>query len=115
MPFPRKEPDTKLCQHCGTLMIQPRWANGKLDGTFRRRRFCSLNCNHEWLRLQAPPTDNAGRRRAQKMYKALKCQKCGAKQNLQRHHKDGNPKNNQPTNVSVLCWRCHMVSHGPCE
>ena len=111
MVMPRKEPEIKLCEGCGGLVIQPRWSNGKLDATFKHRRFCSHPCYTNWMRKQKAPTSNASRRRAQKMYKALKCERCSGKENLQRHHRDKNPMNNTKNNVVVLCWRCHHLSH----
>jgi len=39
------------------------------------------------------------------------CVKCGA-QGTDRHHKDGNPGNNIPENIEVLCRRCHMIEDG---
>jgi hypothetical protein len=31
---------------------------------------------------------------------------------VERHHKDGNPLNNDPGNIDRLCRRCHMVVDG---
>lgn len=39
------------------------------------------------------------------------CELCGAK-GVDRHHKDGNPGNNVPENLQVLCRRCHMKVDG---
>jgi 5-methylcytosine-specific restriction endonuclease McrA len=44
-----------------------------------------------------------------------KCQHCGhphdpkAGYTLTVHHVDGNPQNNQPSNLRALCQRCHMA------
>jgi len=38
------------------------------------------------------------------------CSKCGAKSNLQIHHKDGNAQNDSGKNVEYLCASCH-TSH----
>ena len=35
------------------------------------------------------------------------CEQCGSKKNLMVHHKDGNRKNNEPSNLQTLCWSCH--------
>jgi len=43
-----------------------------------------------------------------------KCRKCGHVHEhksgyvLTTHHKDGNPKNNNKTNLIALCQRCHL-------
>lgn len=59
-------------------------------------------------------SDNGGRQRAQKAFQLGPCARCG-KPGHDRHHKDGNTKNNSPDNVEVLCRRCHMVTDGRLE
>lgn len=49
--------------------------------------------------------------RAQKMYPAVECAKCGSTKRLQRHHVDRDPTNNTPANVEVLCESCHKALH----
>ena len=39
--------------------------------------------------------------------KKSKCQSCGSTKNLMVHHKDGNRKNNDASNLKTLCWSCH--------
>jgi len=38
----------------------------------------------------------------------IKCEYCGAIENLDVHHKDGNRHNNTNGNWQVLCRSCHM-------
>ncbi|MDR2719841.1 MAG: HNH endonuclease [Nitrososphaerota archaeon] len=44
-----------------------------------------------------------------------KCEKChklipkGVKPHI--HHKDGNPKNNNKSNLKVICPNCHSAAH----
>jgi 5-methylcytosine-specific restriction endonuclease McrA len=43
-----------------------------------------------------------------------RCQKCGSDGSDSRlgiHHKDRNKKNQRPSNLEVLCHRCHMQEH----
>jgi len=45
-----------------------------------------------------------------------KCELCGldfykSKIKPEFHHKDGNPKNNRPSNLIVLCPNCHTKIH----
>ena len=54
---------------------------------------------------------DAGRKRARKLFDLSLCNKCG-KSGIDRHHKDGNPLNNTPENVEILCRRCHMDADG---
>lgn len=48
-----------------------------------------------------------------KKYKKLpsKCAKCGSTKNLDIDHKDGNRKNNNRSNLRVLCRSCHRKMH----
>jgi hypothetical protein len=56
---------------------------------------------------------NRGRQRAQRMFTATRCVACGRSGiRIERHHVDGNPLNNDPANVRVLCTRCHMEEDG---
>lgn len=64
------------------------------------------NKNPMWKGEKA--SENAGRARARTLYpEKTPCIKCGAK-NSHRHHIDGNPLNNQPSNILRLCNLCHI-------
>jgi hypothetical protein len=55
---------------------------------------------------------NAGRMRARRWYKDIgMCSKC-LKRKAERHHKDGNTINNNPSNIEFLCRSCHMKEDG---
>jgi 5-methylcytosine-specific restriction endonuclease McrA len=49
-----------------------------------------------------------------KAEKNYTCEECGATRNLKTklritvHHRDGNPKNNERTNLQCLCNKCHL-------
>ena len=59
-----------------------------------------------------PTTPEAGRYQAQHFYEAKACSECGKTgPRLHRHHRDGNPMNNAPTNIEVLCAQCHATEH----
>lgn len=92
----------KYCEFCGKSL------KGMRD--YYRRRFCSQQCFGKLRQTQAI-SPNSGRKRAQKLFKMKTCLKCGDTQNLQRHHKDGNPLNNDPLNVGILCRVCHKNIH----
>jgi hypothetical protein len=55
--------------------------------------------------------DKAGRQRAQKWFKSKPCDVCG-KEKTDRHHIDGNPKNNEESNIRFLCRRHHQELDG---
>ena len=49
--------------------------------------------------------------RARRLYPTLGTCACGAPA-VERHHVDDNPGNNEPTNVALVCRRCHMKADG---
>ena len=52
-----------------------------------------------------------GYREAQSLYPLSSCERCGEPAR-ERHHKDRNPTNNAPENVTALCSSCHRLEHG---
>ena len=66
-----------------------------------------------------PKTDNpsvkTGRSRAQRLYPEIgPCESCGAER-AERHHRDGDTINNDPSNIAALCRKCHMETDGRLE
>lgn len=62
------------------------------------------------------PTANAGRLRANHLYRDVEpCGICGTRRGPQRHHKDHDPTNNAPENVVWLCAECHGKYHRAVE
>ena len=59
----------------------------------------------------------SGRVRAQKKFKnAVMCNRCKSKKKpIDRHHKDGNTRNNNESNIEFLCRKCHMKLDGRSE
>lgn len=43
------------------------------------------------------------------------CECCRRSKAVDRHHVDGNPKNNAVSNIALLCRKCHMVIDGRIE
>jgi 5-methylcytosine-specific restriction endonuclease McrA len=39
------------------------------------------------------------------------CKRCGSWEGLQVHHKNGNHKDNTPSNLEWLCVNCHSRAH----
>ena len=39
------------------------------------------------------------------------CSHCG-NDKAERHHRDGNTANNEPSNIDITCRRCHMSTDG---
>ena len=66
--------------------------------------------NRNWKRDATNPS--TGRNRARARYKQKEpCVVCNSL-DAERHHRDGNTLNNEPSNVPFLCRRCHMIEHG---
>jgi hypothetical protein len=88
-------------------------------------RFCSNSCSAVYRQPRGLLTgehhpswkgdgadDPAGRRRARKQYLTLGvCEGCGLKPAHDRHHRDGNTRNNARENVAFLCRACHHAAH----
>ena len=53
---------------------------------------------------------NSGRDRAQRMYPPRPCRICGGV--AERHHKDDDTLNNEPSNIDFLCRKHHMEADG---
>lgn len=53
----------------------------------------------------------SARARALRWFAGGVCGKCGTRK-AERHHKDGNTRNNDKSNIDLLCRRCHMQEDG---
>ena len=51
-----------------------------------------------------------GRKRALRRFELSACERCGKPGN-DRHHRDGNPINNEASNIESLCRSCHVKHH----
>ena len=66
--------------------------------------------NNQWKGEAA--SRETGRQRAKRLYPSIgPCTQCGDPKS-ERHHLDDNTLNNDPSNISILCRRCHMLSDG---
>lgn len=108
MPMPRKQDPEKYCLHCGKRMERKRY-NGTLESnhSFNRRKYCNLQCVGMARRKDTLP----GLRRRYAHLRGNKCQECGVTENLDLHHQDGNPVNNDISNLMTLCDSCHTKWH----
>lgn len=88
------------------------------------RKFCSLSCKYRWFsenrrganHPQWKPTKNLRHTNKHTLRKRILardqyCQECADTSHLQVHHKDGNHKNNDETNLVLLCKTCHAAYH----
>lgn len=107
----RTVPD-QSCAHCGRI-FRPRLAV---------RQFCSSECYDEWRKARPSSQDARmrGRNRARLWFAPRPCEVCGAMSRpelkgaaamIQRHHRDGDQMNNDPSNIAFLCQPDHTEEH----
>jgi hypothetical protein len=85
--------------------------NGTLEDyqAFVRRLFCNRICWKEHKALNYKSATSS-RIRAHKFIKS-NCERCGIDKNLDVHHIDHNPLNNDLDNLKTLCDSCHTKTH----
>lgn len=91
---------------------QPRPKGYRQSEEHRRNRSEAIkgDKHHRWAGDLI--SEKGGRKRALRMYPDLgPCSLCGAPK-AERHHIDANTANNDPSNIAVLCRRCHMETDG---
>jgi hypothetical protein len=97
-----------------------------------KRKYCSASC--VWKGRKQSPEHIANRTKDGEMHQNWKgndiavrsgrtralrkfpipdrCEKCRRVGRLDRHHKDDNTANNERSNISFLCRKCHMTVDG---
>ena len=110
MPMPRKADPKRYCTACGKRMERKR-VNGRLEdrAVFLKRTYCNRHCMARGQRKRTVKPETLHHRA--RRFRKDRCEKCGATTNLALHHKDGNPKNNAPSNRMTLCGSCHTRWH----
>jgi hypothetical protein len=83
-----------------------------------RGKYCSKKCEHTGKRKEGNPnwvgdkvSIDGGRQRARRWYQDNRCSVCN-KESAERHHIDGNTKNNSPENIIFLCRKHHQERDG---
>lgn len=113
MPMPQKLDPQKSCESCKSPLTRKRF-NGRLEdrNVFLQRRFCGETCSANGALVETP-TLSGIRQRAQRAYtRGPVCECCGqTHQQMDRHHKDGDPTNNAPDNLQTLTAPCHARLH----
>ena len=70
--------------------------------------------HHAWIGDSA--SIKSGRCRAERIFDIQPCEMCGeSAKRIDRHHKDGDTRNNERSNIKFLCRRCHMREDGRTE
>src|SRR5690606_6935812 len=109
----RSEPvPPKHCEACGAELKRKRM-NGRLEdrAVFMRRKDCDRKCMARLMEGRIKVINATNSRRQAAKIRAKQCANCGSGSRLQVHHRDGNPLNNDPSNLITLCASCHMRLH----
>lgn len=126
--FHHLPPEEKDCEHCGRTFSRSEVAHRQSNKHWAARRFCGQLCQEGALAVFATAqrgelhpswkggrvTPNSGRSRALKLYVDVEpCRLCiaeGIEQvgRSERHHKDGDTRNNGASNIDWLCRTHHI-------
>lgn len=86
----------------------------KMSESTSRSRFKSGEGNPNFTRFGEEFVGKSFHWIREKIFKTVgRCQHCGIDDHrlLTVHHKDRNRKNNDITNLVLLCWNCHALEH----
>ena len=117
----RKVAPEKYCQFCGKKLERKR-INGRLKdyNVFLKRKYCDIMCMRKGFVKKGHTNQNwrEAHASAQKIVFLIEnrpkvCEICGATNNVDIHHKDGNHHNNTYENLMLVCRSCHMKLHRP--
>ncbi len=85
-----------------------------LDSPSKKRIYCSRACINKDYKTKWKK-DFKDIKKIMKIRNMIKhCDRCGFSEYpeiLSIHHKDNNPKNNDITNLEILCPNCHSIRH----
>ncbi len=113
MPQTIKPDPLKTCNACGSMMKRKRY-NGTLESMnmFVRRRYCDQKCMAKGQEKEICSSTSHSRSKSTRSMKES-CEMCGSTGYRHVHHKDENPRNNDPSNLQTLCVSCHALVHSP--
>jgi hypothetical protein len=96
---------TYTCHHCDKQFMGSKAHN---------RKYCSRKCTQKAHHSVWNPAFTTVRKALAARGAILKCEGCSYDTEpsiLGIHHKDGNRKNNELSNLAVLCPNCHSLQH----
>lgn len=100
----RSEP----CLKCGVIVTKP-------ISHFKKKTFCSKYCAYSYRVRKFKPVPSCYKLKRVVMIETIgQCQRCGYKKYpniLHIHHKDRNRKNNEDSNLELICPNCHEIEH----
>ena len=115
--------NSKKCEVCG-LEFQPSSNRQKYCTTCKKEKEKLMYAERHKRRYQKKGYNQKGennnnwkhgessyyKRIAYEAYGKV-CNRCGSLKNIVVHHKDRNRKNNDLSNLEVLCKKCHQLEH----
>ena len=111
-----KQPrETRYCAFCKKPLVRKRYSNGELEcwNWYNKRKYCDRECMKAAFR--AKPKNGKSwmtvHYHARDLLPTGPCEICGSNKNVDVHHKDGNPQNNNLDNLQRLCRSCHIKTH----
>lgn len=116
--------EEKKCAYCGKIMRVEDYLDKKgykNYTAFAKKKYCDRMCMRKaFLNIGKDKgsgnwssTHGTARGINDLILHKTECEICGKQGNLDVHHKDENPNNNEPDNLQVLCRSCHMKIHRP--
>jgi hypothetical protein len=111
MQHPKKSKTNPRDKHRNPLGVCPDCGGTKLKRAMRCRP-CANRARTGESRTDFP-SEAAGRYRARRTRSTRECEYEGCTATgIDRHHVDGDPLNNDPSNIAVYCRRHHMMVDG---
>lgn len=116
-----KNRDRKIVKNCETCKKEITVHRYEVEQGLGR--FCSISCEGKWRSGERSARwmgdypinpDNAGHKRAHTLYEIQPCEICRVTPEeavIHRHHRDENPMNNDPENITFLCAKHHRQVH----
>ena len=113
--------DTRIevyCFTCGkSILRRENEIKKSKDGNF----FCSKSCKTSFTNTKRSLENHPNWKNGESSYRKIaldnkteSCEKCGYDEYievLEVHHKDKNRKNNDISNLEILCPTCHKIEH----
>lgn len=93
------------CRHCGSQFKA---------SPSEKRKYCSRACINKATKSIWSPSFCTARKSMSRRRLIIECERCGydrEKRILGVHHKDRDRRNNELSNLEVLCPNCHSLEH----
>ncbi len=112
----RKPTPVKFCESCGKQLRREREKDGDLQSLlhFNRRKYCNQSCMataYKGRYRTETPNWSTSHYRARTLVSLGPCARCGSTRSVDRHHVNGNWRDNRLENIELLCRSCHMRAH----